>query len=160
MAIRFRTTSRRFIGGLRAETRNVEKKIAATLKFATGEVEETITRRTPVWSGAAVRNMIWTMGSPNKSAFAAMPDGRGQRGTNLMPLGPELYRGINTQASKSTLAALRFARPFTSYHLSNAAPHIGKLEHGDAPTSSTSRQPAGLFLVTFETMVAKLATRN
>lgn len=160
MGVRFRTNSTRFFEGLRRADRKVERKLEATLKFATTLVEDTIVKRTPVWSGEAIANMVWTTGSPNTKAFSALPDSRGQRGTNRMPLGPEMYRGINTRASQLTLDAIQFKRPFNSYHLANNAPHIGKLEDGQLPTPDTSRQSAGMFLVTFETMVAQLRSRS
>lgn len=156
----YRSNSKTFFSKLRREDRKVERRLENTLKFVTGVIERNITEATPVWSGQAVVNMVWSMGRPFNQTLTALPTAAGQPGTNRMPLGPEAYRGINTRASQLTLDAIRFQRPFSAYYLSNNAPHIQKLEDGQLPTSETSRAPGGMFFVTFENAVAQLRARR
>lgn len=152
----FSVFSTSFINGLRRSSVKVEKRVADTLRFATRMLHETILSRTPVWSGSAVRNMVWTMGTPNSVEFESLPDGTGTPGTNKMPLGPEPHRKANEQAATQTLRALSFERPFTTYHLTNNASHIAMLEAGKLPTPQTSRAAQGMFFVSFHYVVAML----
>ena len=150
------TNSSAFLRGLGTSSRRVERRVETILKQVTKRLHETIEKRTPVWSGQAVRNMVWTMGVPNTTEFGAIPGPTGTPGTNDMPLGPEPRRAANREAAAATQKALRFKRPWGTYHLSNNAPHIALLETGMLPTKEKTRSAEGMFFVSFHYVVAML----
>jgi hypothetical protein len=108
------------------------------------EADETIKSMTPVWSGLAVRNYIWTIGAPASGVID--PINNGPPGpTNSMALGAEPRRDANEAASRETLLALDFSNPFQTFTLVNNAPTIAGLEYGLLPTPEQSRSPNGMF---------------
>lgn len=108
--------------------------------------------KTPVWSGLALRNMIWTEGSPNKIEFPAITSG---------PVENEGRRAANEAAARQTrdalLARIR-TNPYGKFFLSNASHHIFELEAGELPSPERTRvPPGGMFGLTYAQVRAGLA---
>jgi hypothetical protein len=100
--------------------------------------------KTPVWSGLAIRNMIWSVGQPNGSQFAEIKSG---------PVENEGRRSANAAAARQTrddVLAKVHQNPFGQFWLSNAAHHIYELEMGMLPSPERSRvPPGGMFGLTY-----------
>jgi hypothetical protein len=125
----------------------VKRQFAKLVSRVVLEIDTTIHPRTPVWSGRAIRNMIWTRGAPNATEYE--PIGGGEVG--------EGRRGPNSAAAHATRQALDFSNPFATYWLSNNAHHIGDLEAGNLPYPG--KHPVdGMFGITYAEVVAKLGT--
>ncbi len=146
-----------FLAGLRKNLKLPETIIRARVKELVYHAHYNITERTPVWSGQSVRNWVWTIDQPATATLDAIDNGPpGQ--TSKMPLGSEPRRGPNQASSDATFEALSYNNPFRSYWLANNAPEIIKLEFGQLPTPSASRNPAGMVRVTVQELLAKLKT--
>lgn len=132
---------------LAKEPDKVADLVRAKLMMVTTYINKSVQERTPVWSGLAIRNMVWTMNAPNLAEIPAIesgPEGEGRR-------------GANAAAAQATFSALNFKRPFGRYFLSNAAHHIAELEAGQLPTPERSRvQPGGIFFITHQEVVGLL----
>lgn len=111
------------------------------------EIDDTIKSHTPVWSGRAVRNYLWSTGSPDTRSFEPIDNGP-PGPTNSMPLGVEPRRATNEDAARETLMALDFTNPFQTFILTNNADDIEGLEFGLLPTPAKSRSPNGMFALT------------
>ncbi len=126
---------------LAKETDKVADLVRAKLMMVTSYINKSVHDRTPVWSGLAIRNMVWTMNAPNLAEIPAIesgPEGEGRR-------------GANASAAQATFSALNFRRPFGKYFLSNSAHHIGELEAGQLPSPDRSRvKPGGIFFITYQ----------
>jgi len=100
--------------------------------------------KTPVWSGRAIRNMIWSEGTPNRTEFEEIKSGNVEN---------EGRRSANAAAARQTLNTIvgRIKRnPFGAFYLSNAAKHIYELETGQLPSPERSRvPPGGMFGLTY-----------
>lgn len=120
----------------------IEKKIALLVRQLIIEIDQSVHEKTPVWSGLAVRNMIWTTGQPNRSEFPAIKQGS---------LEGEGRRAANESAARQTRdAVLKFKKPYGVFWLSNAANHIVDLEAGKLPSPQRSRvPPGGMFGLTY-----------
>lgn len=140
MAI-YRSNIAQVTRALAREPEKVAALVRAKVIEVTGYINRKVHDRTPVWSGLAIRNMIWTKDTPNLveiPAIAAGSEGEGRR-------------GANSAAAWATYSALNFARPFGRYVLSNAAHHIVDLEAGLLPTPERSRvPPGGIFFLTYQ----------
>ncbi|RUW56739.1 hypothetical protein [Mesorhizobium sp. M8A.F.Ca.ET.021.01.1.1] len=123
----------------------IKKHFAKVVSRVVLEIDTSIHPRTPVWSGRAVRNMIWTKGTPN--AVEHDPIGGGEEGPGR--------RGANSAAAHATREALDFSNPFAVYWLTNNARHIEELEAGLLPYPG--KHPVdGMFGITYAEVVAKL----
>ncbi|MBS3648864.1 hypothetical protein KEU06_09620 [Pseudaminobacter sp. 19-2017] len=126
---------------------DIEKRVSRIVMKVVHEIDMRIHPKTPVWSGAAVRNMIWTRGKPNQTEF----DPVGSDGTG------EQNRAANTAAARQSLHALTFDKPFAVYYLTNNAKHIRGLEAGLLPYPG--KHPVdGMFGMTYAEVVAKLGS--
>lgn len=133
------------IAALRKVPKNVERRFSKIIQRTVIQIDESIHERTPVWSGRAIRNMIWQKGSPNSIEFE--PIGAGEEG--------EGRRGANSAAARSSREALDFKNPFDIYYLSNNARHIVELEAGLLPYPG--KHPAGgMFGMTYAEVITKL----
>jgi hypothetical protein len=100
---------------------------------------------TPVNTGEAVRNYIWTIGTPNEIAQPAIDNGP-TGPTNSMPLGAEPRRHVNEEAADASLLSLNMSNPFQTFICSNVSPDIEGLELGILPGPPwKSRSPNGMF---------------
>jgi hypothetical protein len=136
----------------------LEKKVMRTLSGVTKFINTTIHTRVPVWSGQAVRNMIWSVGQPVRTRIEAIAVPQSPGNTSEMSLGAEPRRAANERAAKATYLALRFGRPFGRYYLTNNARDIGLIEDGAAPSANRSRVPAGAFRLTISDAVRLLTS--
>lgn len=132
---------------LRGASGRIGEKIAERIETLLSTIDAGVHDKTPVWSGLAVRNMIWTTGKPNTVEYPAIETG----------LDGEQRRGPNEEAARATLTAIVVKRPFSIYYLANAAHHIVDLEHGLLPSPERSRVPkGGMFGLTYAEVTAKL----
>lgn len=155
----YRSNIRDVTRRMRGIPTRIEAKLTTKLHAVLHAIDDGVHKRTPVWSGRAVRNMIWTKNIPNGTEFA--PIGSGDPGpTNSMPLGSEPRRPANETAARATLKAIGLKRPFGIYYLTNVARHIGDLEHGKLPSPERSRSPAGMFGVTIIAVTSKLRSNT
>lgn len=146
-----------FLSGLQKETRKPERIIRKQVKSLVYYAHHHITDRTPVWSGQSVRNWVWSLDQAYTTTLEAIDNGpTGQ--TSTMPLGSEPRRGPNQASSDATFEALSYSNPFRAYWLSNNAPDIIKLEYGQLPTPTASRNSAGMLRVTVQELLARLKT--
>ena len=146
MAI-YRSNISQVTRALAREPDKVAALVSARIMEVTAYINRKVHDRTPVWSGLAVRNMVWTMDAPNLTEFPAI--GAGSEG--------EGRRGANAAAAQATYSQLNFKRPFRRYFLSNAAHHISDLEAGLLPTPERSRvKPGGIFFLTHQEAVGLL----
>lgn len=132
---------------VRTSMKGFKQRLGEGIKIICHEIDDTIKSHTPVWSGAAVRNYIWSVGAPSQVVYDAINNGP-TGPTNSMALGTEPRRGPNEAASRETLTALDFSNPFQTFMLCNSAEDIEGLEFGLLPTPEKSRSPNGMFGLT------------
>ena len=124
------------------------------------EADEVIKALTPVNTGQAVRNMIWSTGSPNGNVFDAIDNGP-TGPTNTMTLGAEPRRQPNEDAAEMTLSGLNLGNPFQTFYLTNLSPDIGGLELGILPGAPlTPRSPNGMFGIVEAQIATKVAAKG
>lgn len=123
------------------------KRLSRGIEDVCHEIDETIKSHTPVHSGSAVRNYIWSVGAPSSVVHPAINNGP-PGPTNSMPLGSEPRRDVNEQAARETLLSMDFKNPFQTFVLVNNDPDIDRLEYGLLPTPEKSRSPNGMFALT------------
>jgi hypothetical protein len=120
---------------------NFAKNLAEIVIAADTEIKEL----TPVHSGQAVRNMIWSAGAPSVEVLEAIDNGP-PGPTNSMALGQEPRRQPNEEAAGASLIGLNLSNPFQTFYLTNLSPDIGGLELGLLPGAPMkSRSPNGMF---------------
>jgi hypothetical protein len=149
-----------FLKGLNAKIVGIETCIGATVKDVVFSIDAQLHKRTPVHSGQAVRNMIWSVGQGGASAQPAIEDPVDTGRTSQMELGQEPRRAANEAAARESLAALSFKDPFQVFVLENASPDIGLIENGSSGSPGKSRAPAGVFVITIAEVMARLKTGN
>lgn len=146
----------KFLSGLAEAKVLPDELIRIKLNFALPFAHREITSKTPVWSGQALRNWVWTVGQPNSApaapALGTMPPGP----TNSMPLGTEPRRPINQAAADASFAKISTKNPYQQFWLSNNSPDILGLEYGELPTKTTSRSPRGMVRVTVQNLMLAL----
>lgn len=127
----------------------LERRFGANLERIAEEADRYIKALTPVNTGQAVRNYIWTRGVANSVVYEAIDNGE-PGPTNSMALGAEPRRGPNEAAAGETLAGLNIAaNPFATIYLTNLSPDIEGLELGILPGPPLrSRSPGGMFGLT------------
>ena len=134
--------------------RHFAKRIETIMAFAMGS----LTKKTPVKSGRAVRNYVATTDYPYTGGIME-PLGVGPiEPTNELPLGPESRRPANTAAAVATLKNVTTRpNPYRRYFITNKAPNISGLEHGELPEPPYKpRSPNGMFAVTVQEIIARL----
>lgn len=142
-----KTNHRQIEAKVRKSMDGFRKRLGDGIRDVCEEIDDTIKSHTPVWSGSAVRNYIWTTGIASSAIFE--PINNGDPGpTNSMSLGVEPRRAVNEQAARETLTALNFTNPFQAFILTNNDPDIEGLELGLLPTPEKSRSPNGMFGLT------------
>lgn len=143
-----------------ASIKAMEAAFARNVETIIREVHEEVTSLTPVHTGQAVRNMIWTTGQPNSTVFDAIDNGPPGRTNNLV-LGMEPRRAPNEAAAAETLEALNFANPFQTFYLTNLSPDIGGLELGLLPGPPLkSRSPNGMFGIAHQKIAVRIAAKG
>jgi len=141
-----------------ASIEELERRFAKNINELVKEIDVHIKALTPVNTGQAVRNYIWTRGVANMVVYEAIDNGA-PGNTNTMSLGAEPRRNINEDAAADSLASLGIsADPFGVIILANNSPDIVGLEMGILPGPPfKSRSPRGMFGVTdayFNTLVS------
>ncbi len=136
----------------------LERQFAKNITALVHEIDTHIKSLTPVNTGQAVRNYIWSRNVPNSVVYDAIDNGPPGH-TNTMALGTEPRRSINEAAASDSLGSLGIASdPFGVIYLSNNSPDIEGLELGILPGPPfKSRSPSGMFGVTesdFNTLVS------
>lgn len=139
----------------------LERQFAQGINELVHEIDTHIKALTPVNTGQAVRNYIWSRDVPNSIVFSAIDNGDPGR-TNEMALGTEPRRGINESAAAESLGTLGIgANPFGVFYLTNNSPDIVGLEMGILPGPPfKSRSPRGMFGVTDQTFNALVSTQG
>lgn len=138
----------------------LEANFGRRLKEIVEEIDPMIKALTPVNTGQAVRNYIWTTGAPNPIVFDAIDNGPPGH-TNSMSLGSEPRRGPNEDAAHATLLALNFSNPFQTFYLTNLSPDIGGLELGILPGPPfKSRSPNGMFGIVQNYIAIQIAAKG
>lgn len=124
----------------------LEQRFARNVTALVQEIDIYIKAVTPVNTGQAVRNYIWTRDVPNTIVFDAIDNGPTGR-TNAMSLGSEPRRAVNEDAAADSLSTLNLANnPFAAIYLTNLSPDIVGLELGILPGPPfKSRSPRGMF---------------
>ncbi|UIS25209.1 hypothetical protein [Erythrobacter phage vB_EliS-L02] len=127
----------------------LEDKFARNLHWLVHEIDRHIKAVTPVNTGQAVRNYIWTRETPSKIVYDAIDNGD-PGPTNSMALGQEPRRGVNEAAAAQSLTSLNLlGDPFGEIILTNNSPDIEGLEKGLLPGPPLrSRSPSGMFGIT------------
>jgi len=136
----------------------LERKFAENIDNLVRDIDFHIKALTPVNTGQAVRNYIWTRNNPNSVVFSAINNGP-PGPTNQMALGTEPRRGVNEDAAAGSIGVLGLgANPFGVIYLTNNSPDIVGLEMGILPGPPfKSRSPRGMFGVTeayFNSLIA------
>lgn len=142
-----------------ASITKLEQRFAENIEQLVHEVDTFIKAKTPVNTGQAVRNMIWSRGGTS-TVYDAL--GTGDPGpTNSMALGTEPRRAINEAAAATSLANLNFGNPFGQIVLQNNSPDIMGLEMGIYPGAPlTPRSPAGMFGLATAFFSAKIGSKG
>lgn len=129
--------------------------VARKLERVTQELTKDILARTPVHTGKAIGNFVWSKGAPRFQNAAAV--GSGDPGpTGSMPLGSEPRRPANETRVWATHAKLSFKRPFGVYSFANGDDNIAALEAGLLPTPERSRAPGGMIAITVLSVKTRL----
>jgi hypothetical protein len=138
----------------------MERRFAVRMEEVIRETDTFIKSLTPVNTGQAVRNYIWSQGSPNKITFDPIDNGPTGR-TNAMELGSEPRRWPNEEAAAQSIDTLNFRNPFQTFYLTNNSPDIEGLELGILPGPPyKSRSPNGMFGITHAFINAKVAQKG
>lgn len=105
---------------MRQHSVTVGKNAALIVKEVARKVSETVIDKTPVDTGAAISNWQAAVGGPATGTLSAYAPG--SKGNT---------RSANTSAAKAQNAAVIAASgPGAEIHITNNAPHIGKLNDG------------------------------
>lgn len=148
---------RQFMRGLDESYNRFETRFSKRMSKLMNEGMRRLIRRTPVHTGQAVRSYVASAGSPFSGGPASAPDP--VEATNPLPLGAEQLRGSAEAAALATLASVDYSDPFQVYWITNSAPHISGLEHGELPGDPyTPRSPQGMFAVTLQELVTLLGS--
>lgn len=146
----------KFLSGLAKAKLLPDELIRMKLNYALPFVHKEVTSKTPVWSGAALRNWVWTTGQPYNGpampALGSMEPGA----TNSMPLGAEPRRPINQAAADASFGQISTRNPYQQFWLANNDPDIMDLEYGKLPTPARSRSPRGMVRVTVQNLMLAL----
>lgn len=120
----------------------IDRQVAGLVRKLIMIIDVSVHEKTPVWSGLAIRNMIWTTGQPNSHEYGEIKIGSVEN---------EGRRDANAQAARQTRdAVMAFKKPYGVFYLSNASKHIFDLEAGKLPTPGRSRvPPGGMFGLTY-----------
>lgn len=138
----------------------LESRMAHNIRILISETDRNLKALTPVWSGQAVRNYIWSVGSPNSVVHDPIDNGP-PGPTNAMPLGVEPRRGVNEAAASQSLDTVLAANPFQKFYCTNNSPDIQGLELGLLPGPPlSSRSPNGMFGLTEAFVSAKVAVKG
>ncbi len=139
----------------------LEKKFAQNITALVQDIDDHIKSLTPVNTGQAVRNYIWTRGVPNAVVFDAIDNGP-PGPTNSMALGTEPRRGVNEAAAAGSIGSLgTTGNPFGVIYLTNNSPDIVGLEMGILPGPPfKSRSPQGMFGITNSYFNALIASKG
>lgn len=134
----------------------ITDQVRVLVKDAVEFVDARVHARTPVHTGAAIRNMVWTMDTPTEFSFhpIASPEDPGR--TSSMSLGSEPRRPPNEAAARETLRSLSFNDPFHAYILTNNAEDIGLVEDGTSGLPGKSRAPNGVFAITYADLIVHM----
>lgn len=145
----------------KASIDRLEKLFAQNLQDLIEEIDDHIKSLTPVNTGQAVRNYIWTTGSPNTIVFDAIDTGP-TGPTNSMALGVEPRRRANEEAARATMLSLAVGQnPYQAIYLTNLSPDIVGLEAGLLPGPPLrSRSPSGMFGVTSAYIKTLIASKG
>lgn len=144
-----------------ASIEDLERQFAKNIDSLVREIDTHIKALTPVNTGQAVRNYIWTRDVPNSVVYDAIDNGP-PGPTNSMALGTEPRRAINEDAASASLGTLGLsANPFGTIYLSNNSPDIAGLELGILPGPPfKSRSPQGMFGITESYFNALIASQG
>lgn len=139
----------------------LERKFTQNLDQLVRDIDDHIKALTPVNTGQAVRNYIWSIGSPNSIVYDAIDNGP-PGPTNSMSLGSEPRRGPNEEAAARSLTTLNLQQnPFAQIYLTNLSPDIEGLELGLLPGPPLrSRSPSGMFGITASYFNSVIASRG
>lgn len=138
----------------------LEKRIKSNIGNLVHDIDNHIKSITPVNTGQAVRNYIWTMGAPSQTVFDAIDNGP-TGPTNTMSLGAEPRRSVNETAAAQSIGSINLANPFGVIYLTNNSPDIVGLELGLLPGPPLkSRSPQGMFGVTQAFFNVKIAVQG
>lgn len=135
---------------------DVVDEFSDTVEGTVNTVHESLTSKTPVYSGQTVRNYRWSVGSPYSGPALEALGTEEPGNTGSMPLGTEPRRSANEEDSAKTLRLLDFKNPFKAFYVTNKSPAISGLEKGELPTEGRSRSPKGMFLITEMAVNTKL----
>lgn len=142
----------------RAQLDRMKKNAVENVKALVFEIDTEIKALTPVWSGQAVANYIWTTGQPHTGVEEPIDNGP-PGPTNSMPLGTEPRRAPNEAAAAQSLDSINFGNPFQTFILTNNSPDIQGLELGRLP-EGRSRSPNGMFGLVSTFISAKVAAKG
>lgn len=135
-------------------------RIGTNIKTIVIEADTMLKALTPVWSGQAVRNYIWTTDIPFAGVYEAIDSGPTGH-TNSMPLGAEPRRPANEAAAAESLVAVNIGNPFQNFICRNNSPDIEGLELGLLPEPPLkSRSPNGMFVLVDTFIKAQIATKG
>lgn len=122
----------------------LNKKVARLVRSLIMRIDISVHEKTPVWSGLAIRNMIWSAGSPNTTQYPEIKQGSVE---------DEGRRPANAAAARRTRDSVLSTvgkKPYGVWYLSNASHHIFELEAGNLPSPERSRvPPGGMFGLTY-----------
>lgn len=133
----------------------IRRKVGRIVVSTIRRIDTGVHQKTPVWSGKAIRNMIWTKGAPNATEFEEIKVGdvenEGRRPANAGAARQSLDRVVQEAQRK----------PFGEFWLSNCASHILELEAGKLPSPERSRvPPGGMFGLTYAEVRASIGVGN
>lgn len=138
----------------------LENRIARNISNLIHDIDGFIKSVTPVNTGQAVRNYIWSMNSPFMGTFDAIDNGP-PGPTNSMALGSEPRRQVNESAAAESISSLDLRNPFGVIYLTNNSPDIVGLEMGLLPGPPLkSRSPQGMFGITQAHFNAQVRARG
>ena len=113
----------------------IDRRVASLVKRLIMTIDISLHEKPPVWSGLAIRNMIWTTGQPNTTEYPEIKSGE---------VTDEGRRAANAAAARrSRDMVMKINNPYGVWYLSNASKHIFELEAGRLPTPERSRVPSG-----------------
>jgi hypothetical protein len=144
-----------FMAGLDKAVERQEDRFRVRVKAVMEYSMNALLARTPVNTGRAVRNYVFTVGKG--ANFGVKPGRKPVEATNKLALGQEALRPEAEAAARATLEGYDFANPYQTFSIVNNAPHIAGLEYGLLPYAPlVQRSKQGMFRVTLQEVATML----
>lgn len=146
---------RAFLNTLKGAAGEARRSFSTLVKTVVWTLHYEITALTPVWSGEALSNFRWSVGSPDRTAIFGVF--KPIEPTNQLPLGTEQNRPAAQAQVDFTVNRLNFSDPYRVFYMTNNDPTSVGLEFGELPKAPfRQRSPNGMVGLSVRYVVERL----